>query len=69
MQTIGLDAATITYFLAGLIGSLARVLVGTTQGNWSRRTIADLMGAPHRYRTARRRRVPSRRCPDAVRLR
>lgn len=46
MNALGLDAATIAYFVAGLIGSLARVCVGTTQSPLNRRTIADVvMGA------------------------
>lgn len=46
MDALGLDTATIAYFIAGLVGSLARVCVGTTQSPLNRRTIADvIMGA------------------------
>lgn len=45
MNALGLDVATAAYFVAGLIGSLARVVVGS-QPTLSRRTWADVvMGA------------------------
>ena len=45
MGSLGIDAATIAYFIAGLVGSLARVAVGA-QETFSRRTWADvIMGA------------------------
>ena len=45
MGGLGIDAATVAYFIAGLVGSLARVAVGS-QSTFSRRTWADvIMGA------------------------